>query len=246
MSQDLNNTTGPRGVSFIQCILLFVLFCSCTVSQDPSFFPLEPGYEWRYRVQHRSSGEVVEQRLLLTSIDSREIENQQYFVQRSLTGAQILFQQSSAGIERAGFIKSSGVDEVFIREIVLILPATLEIGYEWESVVKTRALLKKWSPGKAVPSNVSAKVPVVNRIEALDAEVKTTAGRFNNCLMTSTTGFAFHSGDRYSERVLVEIKQTDWYAPGIGLVKSVLSESSSSDAFANAEITVELDSYLTP
>ena len=223
-----------------------MLTASCSTSQDSSYFPLEPGFEWRYRVQRKSMGEVEEQRLLLRNVESVEANGVRYSVQRSLTGFQHLFQQTPAGVERAGFIKTSGAEEVFISEKHLLLPANLEIGYEWESVTRTRGLVKKWSPGKAVPSHVSAKVPVVHKIEALDAMVKTVAGRFSNCLKTSTTGFAFHKGDRYSERVLVDIKQTDWYAPGIGLVKSVLKETSSSDAFADAEVILELDSFQVP
>ncbi len=234
-----------NGSYLILAIVCLCGFVACS-KKDDSYFPLTSGYEWHYQVQATTMDGVVDQRLILHSVDKRVLDDQSYSVLRSLTGLLYLYRWTEEGLQQEGYLKANGQKEEFISDRILLLPKQLESGNEWESVMKTRTLEHKWNSGEATVSQMKAKVPVTNTIEKTDAVVITAAGRFSNCVKISSNGFAFHSGDRYSERTVVEIKQSNWYAPGVGLVKSVLNETSSSQAFARGGWHMELASYSPP
>jgi len=113
-------------------------------------------------------------------------------------------------------------------------------------VISTRVLKRKSLPGESFGYGVLAEVPVTTRVVSTDAVVKVPAGEFEDCLEIQTDGFAFFSGNQYDGRMMVEIKNTRWYARGAGLVKSLIVETSTSDAFAKGEMHMELESLVRP
>ncbi|NKB36762.1 MAG: hypothetical protein GKR93_06250 [Gammaproteobacteria bacterium] len=227
-------------------LILLCLGLTACGKKDNSYFPLSSGYEWHYQVLALTTDGVHEQRIILHSLDPREIDGQSYFVLRSLTGLLYLYRSTEDGLEQEGYLRHKKQEDEFVSDRVMLLPKQLEVGYEWESMMKTRTLGHKWNSSEARVPQMIASVPVNNRIENTNAVVTTAAGRFNNCLEISTKGFSFHKGGRFSERTLVEIDQLNWYAPGVGLVKSVIKETSSNQAFAKGEWRLELESYRPP
>ena len=222
-----------------------ILFSGCS-ERDTSYFPLKKGYEWRYQIQKTTMGGTEKQKRYINSIEPRVINNENTHIQRSLTGTLLLYRKTDAGVERVGYLIANGVTEELIEDAHLIMPAKTETGIEWESLALSQTLKKKGVPVDTAGFQILVKIPVKNRIESTDAVIKVPAGRFDNCIEIYTSGFAFHSGSSFNTRTLIEIKQTKWYAPGVGLIKSSLVETSTSDAFARGEIIVELESYSSP
>lgn len=230
---------------FIYLLFAGVLSSGCN-ERDTSYFPLKKGLEWRYQIQKTTMGGTEKQKRYISSIEPRVINNEITHIQRSLTGTLLLYRKTDAGVERVGYLVANGVSEELIEDTHLMMPVKTETGIEWESLALTQILNKKGVPVDTLGFQIMVKIPVKNRIESTDAVIKVPAGRFDNCVEIYTSGFAFHSGSPFNTRTLIEIKQTKWYAPGVGLVKSTLVETSTSDAYARGEVIVELESYSEP
>ena len=87
-------------------------------------------------------------------------------------------------------------------------------------------------------------VTVTYKIEDTDDTVTVTAGTFGHCLRVHGKGYLF-AGRTLQEFMgidTINIDQTEWYAPGVGLVKSVREEYTQPNEFRNT-YTRELQSY---
>jgi hypothetical protein len=229
----------------ILCMLCLYSLINGCAEQDSSYFPLKEGYEWHYNIHASTVGGSEQQKYYLSSLGSQLINDDTTYIQRSLTGTQILFRHSDIGIERVAYLVAKGPQVDLIEDKHLILPNKLEEGMEWESIVSTRTL-RNGKPGDVGVNQLRAKVPVKNRIDSINAVIKVPAGKFEHCIKIDTSGFAFNSGNNRIGRTLVEIKESKWFAPGVGLIKSVLTETSTNDAFAKGEIIMELESFTKP
>ena len=178
----------------------------------------------------------------MSSLPAQIIDGETTYIHRSLTGTQILFRQTDAGVSRIGFLVADGASLKNVVDEHLVLPNNPQVGAEWDSVALTQTL----TSGKLQGMQVMAKVPVKNHIESIDDVVKVPAGNFQYCIRLHTSGFAFNSSIHLIGRTLVEIDQTSWYAPGVGLLKSVLVETTTSDALSRGELIMELESFSAP
>ena len=224
-------------------ILSFLISISACDKKELSYFPVSTGIEWRYRVELKSSGTSEQSRYYVRSQGEELFEGDKYHVHRSLTGAKTLFSLSDSKIERIGYIVKQGQSSILLEDRILLFPNPADEGSEWDSSIKTRLLIRKGAPGE---SNILANVPAENVIETVKETVVVPAGKFKNCMKITTNGFAFHSGTQHKSRTLVEIKESRWYAKGIGLVKSTRLETSTSDAFGTREEVLELESFKQP
>ncbi len=224
-----------------------VLLCLCLLTTscgepDNSYFPLAQGHDWRYRIQLKTMNGSETQKYLVSSLAPRVINSETIYIQRSLTGMEIMFRQTDTGISRVGFLVSEGEAVKEVADEQLLLPAEPAVGTEWDSTVRTQTLLKG-NPDTGSSLQVQAKVPVSNRIESISERIKVPAGIFMHCIRVHTEGFTFYQGTRLIGRTLVEVDETKWYAPGVGLVKSVLMETTTSDMLSRGELIMELEAF---
>jgi len=222
------------------CLSFLTLLSACS-KPNTSYFPLADGYSWKYHVTTKTMGGEAQQKFIATIIETQSIEGKETSVKQTLTGLQILFQNNDAGTKRIGYRIPEGALYKNVEDEFLILPAKNVLDAEWDSFITTQTLSLSKPENKN--NQLNAKIPVKNKIESLTDVVKVRAGEFRNCLRLHTKGFAFTTLDNYIGRTLVEIEQTNWYAPGVGLVKSVLIETTTSDALNRGELIMELESY---
>jgi hypothetical protein len=226
--------------AFLLCVSFLALLSACA-EPETSYFPLTEGYDWRYQMTLETMGGEAQQKYIVRTLQAQAIEGKETFVKQSLTGLQILFEKNDTGTKRIGYRVPQGATYKNIEDEYLILPAKIVVDTEWESVIATQTLSLSKPSNKS--NRLNAKIPVKNKIESLTDVVKVRAGEFSNCLRLHTKGFAFSKLDNYIGRTLVEIEQTNWYAPGVGLVKSVLIETTTSDALNRGELIMELESF---
>ncbi|MDX1519073.1 MAG: hypothetical protein R3318_03045, partial [Gammaproteobacteria bacterium] len=87
------------------------------------------------------------------------------------------------------------------------------------------------------------RVPVVATIESMRDTVKVPAGTFRNCMRIRTEGKAFVDAGNYVGNTVVGVDETSWYAPGVGLVKTVRKETTTKKALDYGEIILELEAF---
>lgn len=203
------------------------------------FFPLHDGTLWVYRVED-PSGEVSLQRVL--------VRGPRFLEQANVIGVVV---EESGGLggtfaldpswhpiayyRRGDFVyKHYGVafgnrgfaDVALDRDDEKLLPTDPAKTAEWESDVG----LFDVSDGSGYALHV------VGRAASTDASVTVPAGTFDGCLLVDTTISPSAERSESGEAAHDFFHYLDWYAPGIGLVKSIATSGSEAEPVSTIEL----------
>ncbi|MEO0423313.1 MAG: hypothetical protein AAF184_13300 [Pseudomonadota bacterium] len=226
--------------------LVFVGLNGCTRSADPSdFFPLQPGHEWTYRVDVKGAptppaGLPLHEVRTLKPIKVQGVPGRVYR-RFDVLGNEYHFTRSDASIERIALRNATELEaqrDVPARQ-VLPLPPTL--GSTWQLSTHPYALRRTVPLGADLSVQFSISLTMI--IEATDDIITTPAGRFENCVRVVGEGSLELYGDARQGFITVPITQTEWYAPGVGLVKLLREEPLEADLFEGGSIQYELVDY---
>ena len=232
-------------------LVLLLLLAACSGHPQSRYFPLEPGMTWRYDVQSTTMDGTETKKYVIQAGEPRSWQGETLPVRVTLARSRLIYRVNEQGVfrvatQRPDAAKPTAVGEN--RRTVLRYP--LEPGTSWQATTETMTLYRTGPPQR---SEYRIKVPVnlEYTIEATNDSVKVPAGRFDDCLRVQATGIKRqYDASNYIGRTDITVEQTDWYAPGVGLVKSVREESTSSklqnqgstQTFAG-RLTFELESF---
>ena len=73
--------------------------------------------------------------------------------------------------------------------------------------------------------------------------VKVPAGKFKNCIKVSGSGNTTFIGDREIGSIKINIRTTDWFAPNVGLIKSIRLEETDTELFGTSKMVQVLDDF---
>ncbi|NIR61369.1 MAG: hypothetical protein GWO02_18665 [Gammaproteobacteria bacterium] len=88
-----------------------------------------------------------------------------------------------------------------------------------------------------------ASLPLTRSVAAADEVVEVPAGRYSGCLRVEGRGAVRFESEALGV-VTVEVTVTDWFAPGVGLVKSVREERPDSQALGEGRAVMELEALM--
>ena len=225
-------------------ILFVLLLFSITAceKQKASYFPLEPGLEWRYNVIKTTRDGVERQKYIFINLDEREVNGQVVTARRFMDGALLFYRETDEGVLYTGKMFKTGMDVSVENEASFVFHYPLEQGNEWEELTTTKLLKKTGPPQKTVfiiTANISVKVTVA----AVDDTVKVPAGTFTHCIRIEKKGSDFVNAGNYIGLTVVRVKETSWYAPGVGLVKSMREEKTDKKALDKGTQIIELEAF---
>ncbi len=210
------------------------------------FFPLEPGMTWVYEVTTEQLGQETrtdyESQAFRADLDRDDVPDAPdgpYWARRDSYGSEYFFARTESGIERIA--KRRIVDSAPLPDLPRrpVLPLPAREGATWQ--VESFAYLIGKTGTYGDHTEASWPVRMAFSVLALDAEVETAAGVFSNCLLVEGTGSVELYLDGRRGFVEVPVTQTEWYAPGVGLVKLVREEEvAESDRFYGGTRTFEL------
>lgn len=212
-----------------------ILLCAGACShEDPDYFPLGGERTWKYQVQRTIRGEKRSQKFIVASLPSVTLDGTTYFPLRRLDGRMELYEKSAGGIFR--------VDEV-LQSRAHVLPESFEPGVQWR--IDSRILFLEvtgvFSP--TFQERITSTIPLEFAVEAVDDSVEVAAGRFTQCLRVKGSGsmFAGSTLESFMGIRFIKVEQTEWYAPGVGLLKRVRNEYTMPAEWSN-EYIEELES----
>ena len=224
-------------------LLVFILCLLTSCGQtDNEYFPLKAGKYWRYQLTYQTMDGTFKGVYAVENLPKQTIDEQQYFVRTLLDGSINYLQLDDKGLLLKGREKTLDLDIRFTETDQYIYQFPLQVGTTWEDTVLSKALIKTGPPQKT-KFHIVAKVPVTAKIESMTDMVKVPAGTFENCMRVVMSGNAFVDAGNYVGKTIVRITETNWYAPGVGLVKSIRQESTKHRALDKGEITLELENY---
>jgi hypothetical protein len=185
-----------------------------------SYYPLKEGLKWRYRVMS-TQGDTMQ--LLITNLARREVQGAQVTPRKWEAGGRSfieLMEKNDNGIYRLGEQTGENAAPRMLtpKEWHLKFPVTQGAGWKMTTMMDKE------------PVNISLT------IDSVADEVRVPAGTFKDCVkirQVSDPGGA------------VEVLGYEWYAPQVGIVKSMVTmkKKGKDGAVISETRTYELESF---
>lgn len=214
---------------FLRCALLFALSAAGGCGQDgDDYYPLAAGRWWYYTIDETILDEARSARYLVRNLAPREVGERRVVPQAVQTASVDFITHDEAGIVRVAHQRAGrpgvGVDD----PPRVLLPAVLDDDRRWQ-VASTLGLIESRTFERA-DRVILRRLPVTltKHVADRDAEVVVPAGRFTHCVRIAGEGRASVPTDRGTATAEVLVESSEWYAPGVGLVKVERRESSDS------------------
>ena len=214
------------------------MLTGCRSAPD-NYFPLAGGKYWRYVMTYHTMDGNFKGIYAVENLGRKDEDDHAVYVRRLLDGSSDYLRIDDGGIRLTARETSDG-GRVDLDHDIFRFP--LVVDKKWQDTTSTRALVKTGPPQKT-EFHISARIPVTARIESMTDAVSVPAGNFDKCMRIMLKGSEFINAGNYVGLTIVNINEIDWYAPGVGLVKSVRKESTASKALDRGEIIFELESY---
>jgi len=206
-----------------------------------SYFPLEPGRGWQYRVERTTMDGSTELRHAVRAVavpPGLGIDA----MRETLSGLRYFYAIDDDGIFRIGARAGGprqGAGDVS-RE--LVLPHAVDATSTWQTWSQTTVLENTGPPWETL-FRINAPVRMRYQVEATDGAITTPAGRFDGCLVIAGRGTASVDAGNYIGRTQIEIASREWFAPGVGLVRMERDEKTGADALRAGRLVMELDQW---
>jgi hypothetical protein len=187
---------------------------------DESYYPLKEGLRWEYTVMSSQGGP---KKLTITNLAPREVNGVKVTPRRwQVDGASFVefMEKDNSGIYRYAEQGGEKQPPVVITPKEYHLKFPIAHGSSWDMTTRQ--------------GNRTFKVSLT--IESVSEEVTVPAGTFKDCLEIKQVG-----GDESGSSVLAY----EWYAPGVGIVKSLatIKKKSPDGKIATETRTYQLQSF---
>ena len=220
------------------CILASIFFMNLMVLSHSaeSYYPLKEGMNWEYQFFFKSMlNSIGGQKMIVTNFAHREMRGKTVTPQK----VDVLGQSSFVyiGEDNDGIFEfAKQLPNAFEPEInqspQYILKNPIKVGIRWIIEYKTVLLNQNFS------------IPLNSTIENIDDIVTVPAGTFQNCVRVKCTGGINKNLGHFQGKARIKVLSHSWYAPGVGLIKSIIEEKSNHLLVGKGgTISVQLDSY---
>jgi len=201
-----------------------------------SVFPTTPGRWWYYATETRIRDEPRRQRLFIANVafDGRTL------LQRRQGAWDHLYAVGDTAVEHRAYLYRRGSGREARDAEAVLLPMPPAPGASWQFKSRLRLIESRTFAAEDRLANRYLPVDMTARIATDDDAVSVAAGRYHDCVRVEAIGKTVVPADRGNLEVEVTVTQTEWYAPGIGLVKSQRVEHADSPFLKNGEYTQEL------
>lgn len=225
--------------------LIALILPACKDSPEPiaadDYFPLAAGYSWHYQTRTLRGGELIKGSYSVTNLGNVQRDLENYIARINSHGTEYLFRQDDSGVYRVGVrtLVSDKLKPDQRKRYVLKYPLSENDFWFADShafvIERTQPIREKfWN---------SHPFEMEYQLTARDETVQTPAGTFENCIRVEATGIVHLLADvtrgRYGSAE-GDIHTTEWYAPGVGLVKLLRTESFDNALFVDGSFELVL------
>ncbi|WP_157269775.1 hypothetical protein [Azohydromonas aeria] len=207
-------------------------------------FPLESGHRWTYEVRTDWEDQRVERetRRFETLGADDSLADGKAYVRRSDAGMDYWLRMDDSGVYRVASRSMAQAEPEADAARRYVLKAPLAVGTTWSAPTITYLLTRR----QGFPAEVRHSAPPVPMnyvIEATGEAVETRAGRFEGCLRVQGKADLRLFADPVAGWKDVPLVTTEWYCPGVGLVKMKREEAAGSPMLLGGTVTMELLSW---
>ncbi len=214
----------------------------CRNSQSP--FPLDPDLRFGYRLHLESEGTAGAENFKSFAVNLRAetIDGAPATPRLFEDGKIIYYADDKTGIREAAF-REPGSDVTPAASGQYILKYPLQPGAHWRAPGRTILLTQKFLYSKALPVTIGLDLDYT---VANPESVQVPAGHYSSCLKVTAVGHTSVTTIDNQSTLDVAVEIAEWYAPGVGLVKSIRSEKAGEERSGNAKLVTELDYFGKP
>ena len=221
-------------------LALAALAVGCSRSPSSEYFPLEPGLRWQYVVHEKNPVIDQEQQLDLRNLKPVKRDGQRYSRRLASDGNEYWLSLTDTAVQRHGVRTAIDFQPRMDEEARTVMQLPPTAGQWWE--VESRPyILERVEPFRErFSQDESKRIHLSMHVAALDDVVEVPAGKFERCLRIEGTGVLNVLADARIGASEVPVTHTEWYAPGVGLVKLVRTETLQTEAIVGGQVTMEL------
>lgn len=216
---------------------------ACSGTPSPEYFPLEPGLRWEYAVHERNKVTDKIEHLRIRNLPPLTRGGQRYTRRLASDGNEYWLMATDTAVQRAGVRTAIDFEPRMdaAPRTVLLLPPALK---QWWMFETRPYILERLEPFRErFSKDDSKRIELRMQVAALDDVVEVPAGRFEKCLRLQGEGLLHVLADARIGASEVPITHTEWYAPGMGLVKLERREVLDTEQVVGGEVTMELLSF---
>ena len=230
-----------------QIFFLFLLLINLGCSEDKNdFFPLKKGKFWSYDIEILPNIEdkvfYKKNSFSLPKINLASDNKTSKVVHPILREDNSIYYYSKNhnGVYREALQLNGNSAVTYESEKKYVLKYPIEVGNKWNSQSKTFLILRRY-PYFDYRATTDFKINY--EIKSVNETIKVPAGKFKNCVKLEGKGNATFIGDREIGLIKISINTTEWYAPGVGLIKIVRNEETDSDLFGKSKMIQVLNNF---
>lgn len=226
----------PR--SLLALALLGALVSPAAPAADAAghaLFPTTPGRWWYYATQVKVKDEPRNQRMFVANVawDGHTL------LQRRQGNWDHLYTVGKEAVAHQAYLNRQATRQA--REAgAVLLPLPPAPGASWQFKTRLRLIESRTFAAEDRLSNRYLPVDMTASITADDEAVQVPAGRYDDCVRVEAVGRTLVPADRGTLEIEVTVTQTEWYAPGVGLVKRERIEQADSPFLRNGQYVQEL------
>lgn len=221
-------------------LLLAVLLAACGKGPSADYFPLTPGLEWQYTVREKNPVTDRVTQLGMRSLKTATREGERYARRLASDGNEYWLRTTDTAIQRMGQRSAIDFEPRMDTHPITVMQLPPTVGQWWEADSRPFILERIEPFRERFSQDESKRIALTMKVAALDDVVEVPAGKFERCLRLEGTGVLNVLADARIGASEVPVTHTEWYAPGVGLIKLVRSEALATEAIVGGEITMEL------
>ena len=225
--------------------ILFLLILIGCAENNNTYFPLGKIKSWSYKIviepevdkktiYKKTNLSLGKQKLKL------EGKKESFYPFLREDGSIFFYKLKKNGIFRSGsaFAKDKNINKE--KQERMVLPSPIKIGKKWSVDSKTYLILKRYPYyDYRATTNFMIDYEIISKNEI----ISTPTGKFRNCILIRGIGNTKFIGDSEIGSIAINILSEEWYAKGVGLIKSVRVEKTDSDLFGTTKMTQVLEGF---
>ena len=225
-------------------ILFLLVLIGCSENKH-AYFPLGKIKSWSYKIEIEP--EVDKKKIykkINLSLGKKKLEiggkKESLYPFLREDGSLFFYKPKKNGIFRNGFAFAKDKNIKQEKQERMVLPFPIRIGKKWSVDSKTYLILKRYPYyDYRATTNFTIDYEIISTNEI----ISTPIGKFQNCILIRGIGNTKFIGDSEIGSIAINILSEEWYAKGIGLVKSVRVEKTDSDLFGTTKMTQVLEGF---
>jgi hypothetical protein len=235
----------------VRCAALLLL-CAALAACSPgsggeSFFPLQEGRQWRYRVTTTIDDRPTQvEQLSVHNRGREELFSQSATRRHTNSGTDYWLREDESGTWRIAaqhaLEREPQQDELVDGTRRYVLKKPYAVGTEWKAFTTAYVLQRRNEVPKEVRRTHKPMV-MTYQIAAANEGVEVPAGRFEGCLrVLGNAAVRVYVDHQFAWRDIGLVTR-EWYCPGVGLVKVEREERSPSRFMLGGSVLLELTAW---